>query len=46
MSSLPPCRRDFEKMASTWAMLRHLMGLSLLTNTASASTEVRIGVGL
>ena len=45
-SSLPPARRDFEKSASTWLMLRHLIGLSLLTNTARASTDVRIGVGL
>ncbi len=46
MSSFPPWRRDFEKMASTCAMVRHLMGLSLFTNTPSASTEVRIWVGL
>jgi hypothetical protein len=46
MSSLPPCRRDLEKMASTWLNDRHVTGLSLLTNTARASTEVRMGVGL
>ncbi len=46
MSSFPPWRRDFEKMASTWGTLRHLIGLSLFTKTASASTEVRMGVGL
>jgi hypothetical protein len=46
MSSLPPWRRDFENTASTWGMVMHLMGLSLLTKTASASTEVRICVGL
>ncbi len=46
MSSLEPWRRDFEKIASAWAIVRHLMGLSLFTNTASASTDVRIGVGL
>ena len=37
---------DFEKIASACASVRHLIGLSLLTKTASASTDVRIGVGL
>src|SRR3989304_6342884 len=46
MSSLWPCRRDLENTASTWAIVMHLMGLSLFTKTARASTEVRIGVGL
>jgi hypothetical protein len=46
MSSLAPRRRDFEKTASTWLRLRHLIGLSLFTKTASASTEVRSAVGL
>src|SRR5262245_18152006 len=41
MSSLPPVRRDFEKIASTWVRVSDLIGLSLLTNTAKASTDVR-----
>src|ERR671919_1183808 len=45
-SSLAPRRRDFENTASTWLRLMHLIGLSLFTNTARASTEVRRGVGL
>src|SRR4030095_11642961 len=45
MSSLEPARRDLENNASTWLMLRHLMGLCLLTNNARASTELRIAVG-
>src|SRR6266508_6130265 len=46
MSSFAPRRRDFENAASTWVRLMHLIGLSLLTNTASASTDVRSPVGL
>src|SRR5688572_31028356 len=46
MSSLAPRRRDFENTASTWARLMHFSGLSLFTNTASASTEVRSPIGL
>src|SRR5262245_4329804 len=46
MSSLAPWRRDLEKTASAWAMDRHLIGLSLLTKIASASTDVRSCVGL
>src|SRR3990172_4678904 len=46
MSSLYPYRRDLEKMASTCSMVRHLIGLSLLTKTARASTELRSPTGL
>src|SRR4030067_1942909 len=46
MSSLCPYRRDLENTASTWESVRHLMGLSLFTKTARASTAVRIGAGL
>ena len=38
--------RELEKMPSTWAMVRPLIGLSLFTNTARASTATRTCVGL
>ena len=41
-----PHLRFLEKRASTCSMFRPAIGLSLLTNTASESSEVRTGVGL
>src|SRR5258706_581045 len=44
--SVPLRRRDFEKIASACASVSDLIGLSLLTKIASASTDVRITRGL